>query len=53
MSETARVVACAIDDDVLIPFPEDFGIEAGVEFEVTRRADGVIILALSGKAEIK
>jgi hypothetical protein len=44
MVEGIFVTAEAIEDDVLIRFPDEFGIENGAEFEINRRSDGVIIL---------
>ncbi len=40
------VTAQSIDDDVLIPLPEEFGFEEGAEFEIVKRPNGVIILAI-------
>ena len=44
MSENYVVTAEAIEDDVLIPLPNEFEFEPGDEFEIKRRPDGVIIM---------
>lgn len=44
MPEEFSVTAEAIEEDVLIRLPEEFGIENGDEFAIAKRPDGVIIL---------
>jgi hypothetical protein len=50
-TEAIRVVVKAIDDDVMIILPDEFGFQPGDEFEVTRRDDGVVVLTCSEKAD--
>lgn len=44
MSEKFFATAEAIEDDVLIRIPDEFGIEDGEECEIKKRVDGVIII---------
>ncbi len=44
MSERFFSVAEAIDDDVLIRLPDEFGVQEGHEFEIVKRPNGVVVL---------
>jgi hypothetical protein len=46
MSDNFIVTAEPIDDDVMIPLPEEFGICEGQVFEIVKRPTGVVVLTL-------
>lgn len=44
MSQPIIVIAEAIEEDVLIRFPDELGVQEGQLFEIVRKPNGVVVL---------